>query len=79
MANCSLRDRGVFNRTELGGSLPGWEGDEGGRCLDPILLPGCGHQNATYGLSLLISTCYRTRLLDYYPLDQERAWILGKR
>lgn len=44
MANCSLRDRGVFNRTELGGSLPGWEGDEGGCCLDLILLPGCGHQ-----------------------------------
>ena len=44
MANCSLRDRAVFNRTELGGSLPGWEGDEGGCCLDLILLPGCGHQ-----------------------------------
>lgn len=78
MANYSLRDRGDFNRTELGVvCLAGRVMKEGAVwtrycCLAVVT-------NATYCLSLLISTCYRTRLLDYYPSDQERAWILGKR
>ena len=46
----------VFNRTELGGSLPGWERDEGGCCLDLILLPGCGLQCYLLPLSPNLNT-----------------------